>query len=193
VKLNLGEMLGVIAILVAIVAIIVGVLAARRWGNRRNRVVLDVHASPLIVRASSMRPGLLKVTFRDIEVENPHFVTIRLTNVGPHDLASGAFDSGRPLVIRLNCTMYGLTASSHPDVTGTGAVGSEAYVELAPVLLRTGEEWSVEAVVGGGPTPELSSWLIDTDVVEGSVYRAALASSLAKSLLASALRSFLRL
>ena len=84
-------------------------------------------------------------------------------------------------------------AVSPGDATRTGGVGSAAYVELTPTLLRTGDEWVAEAIVGGRPVPQLSSSLIDTDIVEGSVYRAALASNLAKSLLAAMVRSWFRL
>jgi hypothetical protein len=63
--------------------------------------------------------------------------------------------------------MYGITSTSHPRYTVSGAIGSEGVLKLSPLLLHRGEEWVVEAVVQGDITPVLESPLIDTDVVEG--------------------------
>jgi hypothetical protein len=64
--------------------------------------------------------------------------------------------------------MYGLVHASHPEATLTtvgNSPGSEGVIKLAPVLLRKGDEWTVEAVVGGEPTPEIDSRLIDTAII----------------------------
>jgi hypothetical protein len=190
--MSLGEILGIVGIVVGIVAIITGVLAARRWGNRRRRLMFEFRSAPLIAAGSPDRSGLLKVTFRDIEVPDPHLLTIRLANVGPADIATDRFDAGRPLVIRLNCTMYGLTATSHPDAITSTAVGAEGVIQLRPQLLCRGEERTIEAVVSGASDPELDSPLIDTDIVSGPAYAAELARGLGSVLADAALRGLLR-
>lgn len=163
--MNIGVWIGLAGLLVAVVSIGATILAARRWGNRRKRIAFSWEAARLLPVGRSER--LLEVTFRDIPVTDPHLVTVRVANVGPLDIASKHFDAGRSLVVNLNCMMYGLTHSSHPSGTVTGAIGSDGVVELRPVLLRRGEEWAVEAVVGGEPKPTLDSPLVDTDLVEG--------------------------
>jgi hypothetical protein len=179
-----------VAIGVAVIAIIVGVLAVRRWGNRRLRLLFESTAIPLILGGA--QSGLLKVTFRDVDVEDPHLVTILLKNVGPADISSDRFDAGRSLVVRLNCTMYGLVKTTHPESTVSTALGAEGVVELLPQLLRRGEERLVQAVVSGPPVPVLDSPLIDTDVVSGPTYTSELAQGLLAVLFASVLGLSLR-
>lgn len=165
-NLSREEILTVVGIVVGIIAIVVGALAARRWGARRGKVFFEFSSTGLIPE-DQVGPGkLLKVTFRDFEVNDPHLVTLRLRNVGPSDVSSSHFDAGKPVVISLNCTMFGVTSTSHPDSTMTTAVGGEGVVELRPCLLVRGEEWLVTAVVGGKPNPKLTSPLIDTDIVD---------------------------
>lgn len=139
-------------------------------------------ASPLIPQVQGVSSSHLAVTYRDVEVSEPHLLTLSLVNVGPADVASSHFDGGRDLTIRLGCTMYGLLhppASPETLTTVTTAMGSEGAIYLQPGLLRRGGEWMVDVVVGGIPSPELDSPLIDTDVVDPPTYRSQLASNLA--------------
>jgi hypothetical protein len=169
--MHLSDILAVIGIAVGVIAVVVGVLAARRWGNRRRKLLFEFRATPLIPPTASDPQGLLKVTFRDFEVPDPHLVTILLRNVSPADIATDHFDAGRPLVIRLNCQMYGITATTHRDATASTAVGADGVISMGPLLLRTGESVVIEAVVSGAGAPELDSPLVDTDVVRESPNR----------------------
>jgi hypothetical protein len=107
----------------------------------------------------------LKVTYRDIEVQDPHLVKITVKNTGPGDVASEHFDARKPLIIKLNCTMFGLTSTTHPTSTASSSIGAPAVICLGPQLLRRRETWVIEAIVGGQGEPELFSPLIDTDLV----------------------------
>ncbi len=160
----------------AAVAVAVGlatVLATRKWGTRRRRVLFRYQSAPLLPVDS--RLGLLEITFRDIPVPNPHLVTLRVQNLGPSDVATHHFDTGAPVRVALNCKFFGLTSSSHPAATVSPAIGDDGWVELRPTLLRCGDEWAVQAVVEGVAAPELVSPLIDTDIVEGATARDQLA------------------
>ena len=106
-------------------------------------------------------------------VDDPHLLKLGLSNVGPSDVATAHFDSGRPIVFTLHCTMYGLMHASHAPRTVSTAVGSEGVVELHPGLPRRRESWTIEAVVSGTPAPTLDSSLIDTDIVDPATLRAA--------------------
>lgn len=185
------EWVAVAALVVAVLTGVGTVLAARQWGNRRRRILFSVESAPLLPPAE--RAGLLQVTFRDFPVENPHLVTVRVQNVGPLDIATQHFDAHRNLVVDLNCTMYGVTSSSHPGATVSRGIGSEGVVELTPSLLRRGDAWVVEAVVSGEPTPELDSPLIDTDVVDGATYLEQLAEILAGTIVTLPLGVSIRL
>jgi hypothetical protein len=163
--MSLGDILGIVAIAVGVVAIIVGVLAARRWGNRRMRLGFECRSTPLLPLGTSTGQDLLKVTYRDFEVPDPHLVTINLRNVGPGDIASKRFDNGDPLILDLQCTMYGVTAASHPESTESTAVGAPAVIKIRPMLIPKGESIVVEAVVSGSASPDLLNPLVDTDLV----------------------------
>lgn len=160
------EMLTLVAIVVAVVVGAATVIAARRWGNRRRKLLVAYESGPLL--PPEHRGGPLKITYRDIPVEDPYLVTIRLKNVGPWDIATEYFDSGEPFVVRLNCTMYGVTRTTDPDSTVSSAIGAEGTIQMKPRLLRRGDEWTIDAVVQGVPSPEFESPLIDTDIIEGA-------------------------
>ncbi|MFF5200225.1 hypothetical protein ACFY3B_11540 [Micromonospora parva] len=163
-----SDQLTALGIVVAVIAIVVGALAARRWGARRRLLRFDCIITPLILVPSkhleAWSKDLIKVTYRDLEVKEPHLAQIRLRNVGPSDVSSAHFDEGKPLSINLNCIMYGIISSSIPTATTTPAIGGEAIIELGPHLLRRGEEWLVSALVSGYPVLEIESSLIDTDL-----------------------------
>lgn len=186
--MSFGDILGIIGIAIAVVAIVVGVMATRRWGNRRCRLLFDFRSVPLMPLGTPNVRGLLKVTFRDIEVPDPHLITIRFKNVGPADIASDRFDAGEPLAVTLNCKMYGLTSNSHPYATTSTAVGANGVITLGPLLLRKGEEIVVEAIVSGASMPDLSSSLVDTDIVYPGDMRAEVAVGLLGTILEASLR-----
>lgn len=166
------------ALIVAVVAIPITMWTTRRWGTRRRRLLFARESTPLIPTAPAGAGSLLKVTFRDLPVEEPHLVTLSLDNVGPVDVASGHFDAGRPVEIKLGCTLYGVVSSTHPRHTISPAVGtSDAIIGFPPMLLKRGERWAVEVVVSGTPNPNLVSSLIDTDIEEYITFTRMAASS----------------
>ncbi|MFJ6167896.1 hypothetical protein ACIQH6_22435 [Micromonospora orduensis] len=174
--LNTDRLLAIIAIAVGVLAIVVSALAARRWGTRRRRLLFEYSSTPLISKGQT--PDLLKVTYRDFEVQDPHLVRLSFRNVGPVDVATAHFDAGKPLTVNLHCTMYGITSTSHAAATESPPVGGEAIVKLRPTLLPRGHEWVVETVVGGEPRPEVTTSLIDTDVLDKPTYNSQLSHSL---------------
>lgn len=168
-EVDTDRLLAIVGVIVGIVGLIATIAAARRWGTRRHRLLYEWGETSLLPE----RGNLLKVTFRDLPVDDPYLVTIVLRNIGPGDISSQIFDGGKPLVINLGCKKwYGITRNSHPHATLSNAVGSDdAVVQLRPTLLRTGEEVAFEAVVEGKSKPELESPLIDTDIVDGPAFQ----------------------
>jgi hypothetical protein len=163
-----SEWLTFAALIVAVLGIPITVLATRAYGNRRARLLFNCRAVPLL--PESDKHGLVKVTYRDFDVDNPHLVTISLANIGPIDIASAAFDQGRGIRVDLkNTTFYGVV--SVPPAKDRGEIVSQAvgtedgYILLGPALLRRRQVWTVEVLVSGDPNPELTSSLINTDIV----------------------------
>lgn len=159
----MADWIGIAAVIIAFVVGVATVLATRQWGNRRRKILFIYNKTALLPKGR--QPGPLQVTYHDIPVKDPHLVTLSIKNIGPSDIGSEQFDAKRPLTIRLNCTMYGLTSNSHPSSSTSTAIGEQGVLELRPQLLRRGEEWTTEAVVEGEANPELDSPLIDTDTV----------------------------
>lgn len=127
--------IGWAALVVAVVAIPVTVWATRKWGNRNARLDLSVTAAAIL--PNGVKPGPLAVTYRDLPVDDPHLVTVALTNAGPRDLTSAHFDGAKPFVIRSDRMFYGVTESAgNPQISspGVGAAGAEATVCLRPAL-----------------------------------------------------------
>jgi hypothetical protein len=163
-----SEWLALATLIVAIVGIPSTVLATRAFGNRRARLLFNCRAVPLLPEGD--QHGLVKVTYRDFDVADPHLVTISIANIGPTDIPSEAFDQGRGIRVDLKGTVfYGVV--SVPPAKERGEILSQAvgtddgYIVLGPALLRRGAVWTVEVLVSGDPDPELTSSLINTDVV----------------------------
>ena len=164
---HLADILPVAGLAAAVLATIAGLYATRRWGTRRRRLSF-VYQSASLMPEGPRAWGALRLVYGDLELQDPYLVTLHLRNVGSNDIASQHFDGGRPLVIELGCTIYGLTNATHPDM-GQSAIGDKhGVITLPPRLLRKGEEWLVEAIVEGVPSPRLINSLIDTDLVKTS-------------------------
>ncbi len=191
---TVSDGIAIVGVAIGILGIIAAVWAARKWGSRRGRLAIEIESSPLIPAPSegALRPDLLKVTYLDIEVDDPHLVTIRLANVGSADIASVDFDGGRPIVVNLGSKMYGPTASTYPGRLTTPAIGDEGWIQFQPTLLPKNGEWRVEAVVGGVPSPTWRSHLVNADTVPGQSQTSEIAGRVASRVLSDILRAALR-
>lgn len=185
-----------IGVVLTAIAIGVGVWATRRWGDRDARLLFTYRTVPLLPSADVN--GIIQVTYGDHNVQSPHLVTLRLQNTGSRDIPSDRFDSGKPLHIDLNSTIYGVVNSSPAAMRGEISTSSirdaSGYVKFAPALLRRSQEWSAEVLVSGTATPQLLSPLIDTVVVEaeaGSTTATAEFASIASAALANTSPSLL--
>jgi len=156
---------GWLGLVVGVIAIGFTIWATRRWGTRRGRIDWSFAVVPLLPQ--DVRPGLLNFTYRDFPVENPHLVTVELTNTGPKDIPSSAFDSSRSIAVSFGQIFYGLTGSTggvQLVAPAIGASAKEAIVHLRPLLLKQGRTWSFTVIVSGAPDLAIDSPLIDTDI-----------------------------
>lgn len=155
---------------IALVAIGFSIWAARKWGTRRGKLLLAYTVTDLMP-AGGPRDGF-GFTYRDIPVEDPQLVTLRLRNIGPHDITRDLFDQGEALQISLNATFMGLlratsTAGATPRLA-MRAIGTEnAEIGFKPGLLPRKAEWTAEFLVEGKASPEVRGCLINTDIDQG--------------------------
>lgn len=157
----------IVAAVLSVIAIIVTVIATRRWGNRRAGAEWYVDAVPLLAAGASSTA--LEVTFRNAPVKDPVLVTFGIVNTGQRDITSEMFDASRSIVVRLGAPLYGVTQhAGNPDLVSPalGTPADNACVELRPRLLKRGEAWQFSAVVSGTPTVQVEAPLIDTDLKE---------------------------
>ncbi|QAY69756.1 hypothetical protein [Xylanimonas protaetiae] len=166
-KLDLGTVVALAALAVAIIAIPIAVFATRRWGSRRAKISVVSDAISLLPEATS---GLVEVTFRGIPVNEPHLVTVVIANIGPRDVSSEMFDRGRPIIIRFDAMFFGLTqrdAALKTVSAGVGATGDDAQVAIRPSLLKRGATWSFSVIVAGPANVQVDAPLVDTDITTG--------------------------
>lgn len=91
--LGVSEWLAIGGIIVGLGAII----GARRWGNRRNKLLFTWEVLQLVSQGSRAR-GLV-VSYNDEKVSDPRLVQVTLKNLGPSDIKSEDFDSMNDLEV----------------------------------------------------------------------------------------------
>lgn len=156
--------------MLAVVLSVVAIWATRHWGTRRRRAAFQVDVRPLLAPDTLVSESL-KVTFDGHVVPDPHLLSIRVRNFGPRDITSEDFDGGRPFKVSIGSGIFGLTETSHPPFTDVSEPSVAAgYVDLEPCLLRKGEAWRVDVIVGGKVKPTFTSPLVDTDFIDGDAY-----------------------
>lgn len=65
-------------------AIAFGIWAARRWGTRRGKLLLAYNVTALMPSGEPHKD--LGFTYKGFPLRDPQLVTLRLKNVGPHDI-----------------------------------------------------------------------------------------------------------
>lgn len=155
----------------ALVGIPTTILAARKWGTRRGKVVVGSISTPLLASGAHRNSDDLKVIFRGNEVQDPHLVRLLLRNVGPHDITPEQFDGGEFVVELVGSTLYGLVRilssdGVEPDISTHEGTDQIADVSFQPMLLPKGVTWIVEAIVSGPSRPRVRSRLVNTDISE---------------------------
>jgi len=166
-----GDLLAGFGIVVAVILGVLALLGARRWGTRRAELSFEYEYTSLL--ADSGAKNLIKVMYGNMEVSDPHVLTIRIINTGSRDVTSSNFDSGKPFEVILNCAMYGLVGSVSDRGNEKNLViqpsGMPGVLKFKPALLKRKQKWQVEALVSGRGNPSVRSPVIDTDVIQGGL------------------------
>lgn len=149
-----------VAVIVALIAIPIGIAVpfiVARWQTGRKALGYGV-ASASLVRDTAR--GRLTIFFADRQVSRVALITVTLVNVGNQPIRREDFDG--PIRVRygadaeiLDADLVSVEPSSlSPEMTvaddaGNGEVSSRRCVEIAPLLLNSGDSLSVEAIVDG--------------------------------------------
>jgi hypothetical protein len=181
--MSLGDKLTIAGIVIAVIAIAVGIWAARRYGNRPGVVLFTYASTQLIPDLPFSAKDLLKVEYRDLPVHDPHLLSLRFQNVGSRDIASSNFDAGRPVTIKTNCQFYGFVTVSHPNQTVGRAIGSDGEIDIMPTLLKRAEVLEISAIISGAPKVEIDAPLIDVNVLDRKTFDAKVARNIFVSIM----------
>lgn len=177
--LGVSEWLAIGGIIVGLGAII----GARRWGNRRNKLLFTWEVLQLVSQGSRAR-GLV-VSYNDEKVSDPRLVQVTLKNLGPSDIKSEDFDSMNDLEVFVETISSDPTELFVPvreggdiiDVLDMRTQDGEAVGRIeafkvnaysamvAPRLIRRGASVTIDFLVDGPVEVSLESPLINTDVV----------------------------
>jgi hypothetical protein len=122
-----GVLVGIIAIYVAIVL-----------ANPVRRLECGMSAAPLLQGSAQDMPGLLRITWNGIDLEDPQILEVNLVNRGRRDIASEDFD--QPLEFRVGVgvrVLAILRTASGPKSTAFRAVAFEDdLLKVGPGLIR---------------------------------------------------------
>lgn len=167
---EIGTWLGFASIIVALAIGVGAILAARKWGTRRGKLLVAYSSTGLLVDQTST--DQIKVTFQNLPVEDPHLVSLLIKNIGSRDITREQFDGDSPLIIGLNCTLFGIvqckSSDGTPPTTVLDLTGPKVdAVGFKPALIPRGTEWTVDCIVSGLPTPRVQGRLVDVDISEG--------------------------
>ncbi|WP_156365955.1 hypothetical protein [Nocardiopsis sp. NRRL B-16309] len=168
----------------ATVAIPVSVFAARHWGTRRNKLAFQYSLTPLISVEEIRTPsgGNIEVRVNGRTIHEPHIVTLQLSNVGPRDITSSHFDSGKPLRFVFDKVDYARdvvmdgqrdnTEEIKASMTIAGEAGTgkikpgTAEMTVGPILLQVGASLTFNILTSGRPKISIVNSLVDTDLEE---------------------------
>lgn len=152
-----------IGIVIALLALCVGVLQLVRAGPERRRGVA-YWASQRRLLSRRAGAATLKVVVNGEEVKDPRSVTVHFVSYGRLDVPSSAYDGGKPVVIDLGVPVVQQLDSSGIAAEDFNVDGST--ITIAPHLIKAGAQYQWEVVCDGPPEVTIDPPLIDTDVMD---------------------------
>jgi hypothetical protein len=158
-----GTVIGVTGVIVGVAAIVVAVVLWR-FGTPRGSLEYSMPvAKALVSRSPSLRDDDLQISLRGKVVQNPHLVTLRIVNRGHRDIRSEDFDQGNPILVDLGAKIVDVLNVYNIDESKIGLEGKNKLA-LMPMLVRRGDQLTIDVMTEGSPTLSLSDSLADTKV-----------------------------
>ncbi len=163
-----GTFWAIVAVVVAVVAIIVGAWAAFRSARPRRVLYVWVDSAvPLMNTARGLHGQRLAVTLDDQELTAPYVVAVEVVSRGALDIAAAAF-GGRPLELEFGAPVLGMlewqadagrAAVRPPEVEVTGTA-----LHLGPSLLTRRHRLRYTVLLDGEPDFRPVGDLVDVTV-----------------------------
>ena len=136
------------------------------YGKRRRKLEISALKASLIT-ATARRENNLKVSFNEHHVGDPNIVTIKITNIGPKDIASKDFDAEKPVKIGLGALVVSRLQMHDNEIANFSEISEDSrHLLINPGKIAAGKTYSLRLLVDGDPRFELvDNPLIDTDVI----------------------------
>lgn len=159
---------GAIAGLAALTGLYFAIRTYRRQFARRE-LQYSVSAVQLINEGAA--DARLRVMLGDVELAQPHLLTVTIRSTSRVDIPSASFDAGRPLIFSVSphIVSMGSIAAGTDTIqlswAGVDIDGAARSVEMPPQLIRPDARGEFSAVVDGPPHVSVTSPIIDVPVV----------------------------
>jgi hypothetical protein len=123
--------------------------------------------TPLLSRPPGPRKSDIRVTFLGGELDDPHFLRIRLENQSGRDIRSSDFDQGKPLILDVHADIVATLAIEGIHGGFDFNLAQRNRLELKPTLIKGHQVITIDLLVDG-PKPYLTceDSLIDVTVRE---------------------------
>lgn len=137
-----------LAVVVAVVAIGVGVAIAR-WQRPRRQLSFEAYTEfPLLARGPLAQQ--IEVSAAGQKLKLPHILLVTITNSGNAALRPEAFYEG--IHVEFNdAHLFALHVAAAPDITVSATMPSQQSIVIDPLLLNPGEGMVCYALVDGCP------------------------------------------
>jgi hypothetical protein len=156
-------------IAVAVIAMAVGAKAAIYAGFPKRRLYFSMPViAPLLSAPEGIR-GDLELRHKEISLDDPHLLEVKLISKSRRDIASGDFDSHEPLCLDIGANIIEiLRTTSTPNSPPAPIITHEGTsLKIGPSLIGKRQDITV-TLLADGPDPRLTyeARLINVDVRE---------------------------
>ncbi|QKV77705.1 hypothetical protein [Amycolatopsis sp. Hca4] len=160
-----GTFLTIAGIVVAAIMGVGAIVATYRSANPRRRLHLYQSGVASMVHIASKTLGI-KVLQGDQELQNPHLVTVNVSNRGRRDIPRSSFDG--PITLDVGVEIVGQLNASSSGTSGVEpmpevAISGTALV-MQPSLIKRKQTLSYSLLVDGKPTWQPKCAIVDVEV-----------------------------
>lgn len=163
---NTWTIIGAIAGVLALSAVVVAILAYRRQFPRR-QLQYSVEAIPLLQGDISVRHQDLRVVMNGSEIATPYVLSVNVWSKSRADIPSAAFDNQDPISFSVSVPMFVTGTTMRPsddigfDWDGVNVSAGVREARVLPQLIRRRSRGQFTAVTEGKPEVTVADSLID--------------------------------
>ncbi len=138
---SFSELLTIMGLVIAVIAIVVTVFVTRTYGTRRSQLIVDTRNVKKIAICLRMPDGKEEIIEPDPPIQ--YIVQVRLTNKGPQDVTVDAFN-GVPLSLSLGASTTGILTSN--TLIGLDLKGKQARLQPRQIPRGTIWQWEIHTM-----------------------------------------------